>query len=56
MEDSKILKGEDNMGKKCPNCNSSRWNGRICKKCGFVNDPEYLRRKDGRRSRDERKN
>lgn len=36
--------------KKCPKCNSSRYKegtlGKVCKKCGFRNDPDYLKRKN----------
>jgi len=33
--------------KKCPKCNSSRYRqgplGKVCKRCGFRNDPNYLK-------------
>jgi len=36
--------------KKCPKCNSSRYKegplGKVCKNCGFRNDPNYLRKKN----------
>jgi len=35
--------------KKCPKCSSSRFKqgplGKVCKRCGFRNDPDYLKRK-----------
>lgn len=31
--------------KKCPHCNSSRWDGRFCRKCRFTNDPSYINKK-----------
>ena len=30
---------------KCPSCNSSRYKEGVCKKCGFRNDPNYLKMK-----------
>ena len=34
--------------KKCPNCNKKLYEkeggGSYCKKCGFVNDPNYLKK------------
>jgi len=36
--------------KKCPKCNSSRYRegplGKVCKKCGFRNDSNYIKRKN----------
>jgi len=41
------------MVKKCPNCNRKLYpkagGGFYCKKCGFVNDPNY-RRENGKPS------
>ncbi|MHA1410555.1 MAG: hypothetical protein ACTSQY_09675 [Candidatus Odinarchaeia archaeon] len=32
--------------KKCPACGSSRYKEGSCKKCGFLNDPNYLKKKN----------
>jgi ssDNA-binding Zn-finger/Zn-ribbon topoisomerase 1 len=31
--------------KNCPKCNSTRWDGRFCKRCKFINDPRHLTKK-----------
>ena len=39
--------------KKCPKCNSTRFkenNGiTVCRKCGFINDKNYLNKKYGKK-------
>jgi len=38
------------MVKKCPACGSTRYKQGVCKKCGFRNDPNYLKEvQNGRR-------
>jgi len=34
------------MVKKCPACGSTRYKEGYCRKCGYVNDSNYLRRKN----------
>ena len=37
------------MNKKCPSCNSTKYSenkqGSFCRKCGFKNNPNYLKDK-----------
>lgn len=44
---------------KCPNCRKKLYpkegGGFYCKFCGFVNDPNYLRRKDGNSGNESKK-
>ena len=42
--------------KKCPACGSAKYKEGVCRKCGFRNDPNYLRRENGNESRGSKSN